>query len=83
MTHRIAKVILGQQHLGDAAAQTIECIVIQRHQPRLTHCSARLDLFYGRWTGGHSQAFSAEADGSGGDNQNFNALLTKGGNLLH
>jgi hypothetical protein len=79
----IAEVVLGEEHLGDAAAEAVEGVVVERHEARLADCSAGLDLLESARTRAEAEAFDAKTNGTGADDENVGPAATKGGDLLN
>ncbi len=62
---RVAKIILGEEHLRDAASETVERIVVERHQPRLANRGAGLHLFERRRAFRQTESLDAKTDRTG------------------
>ena len=78
----IEEVVFGEEHLRDAAAETIERIIVERHQARLANRSAGLHLFERLRTLGQTESRDAKSDSTGADHEDVDAAAAQRCNLL-
>ena len=78
----IAEVVLGEEDLGDAAAELVEGVVVDAHEAGLADGGAGLNLGEVGGACRKAQALDTEADGAGGDDEDLVAKLAEGGDGL-
>jgi hypothetical protein len=83
MAPAVLEVVVGQQHLADAALLAGEQLVVGGHEARLSDGGGHLE---GGQVGGllfHAQRLQAAGDGAGGDHDDFAAFAAQGGETVH